>query len=111
MFYDKFVALCKEKGQTPSYVANKIGFSRSSITKWKNEGSNPNMKTLLSVANYFDVPVEYFDETKPNNFEQKEKPPTMDGRVFELVTICNRLTDENLLKVADYIRYLLSTQA
>lgn len=122
MFYDKFYTLCKEKGKTPASVARDVGFSRSIITKWKNEGSSPNMKTLMKVAEYFDVPTDYFREpividtsivssVVEDAIKQKEKPPIMDGRVFELITICNQLTDENLLKAADYIRYLLSTQS
>ena len=122
MFYDKLVALCKEKGVSPSAVAEGIGLSRAAVTKWKNEKSSPNMKTLVKLAEYFGVSTDYFREpividtsvvskAVTDALEQKEKPPTMDGRVFELITICNQLTDENLLKVADYIRYLLSTQA
>lgn len=123
MFYDKLVALCKEKGVSPSAVAEGIGLSRAAVTKWKNEKSSPNMKTLVKLAEYFGVSTDYFREEPivvdtsvvskavTDALEQKEKPPTMDGRVFELITICNQLTDENLLKVADYIRYLLSTQA
>lgn len=123
MFYDKLVALCKENGVSPSAVAEGIGLSRAAVTKWKNEKSSPNMKTLVKLAEYFGVSTDYFREEPivvdtsavskavTDALEQKEKPPTMDGRVFELITICNQLTDENLLKVADYIRYLLSTQA
>lgn len=123
MFYDKFISLCDEIGMTPSAVAKDCGFSRSIITKWKVDGSRPNLKTLEKIARYFGVSTDYFREEPivvdtsivsgavTDAMRQKEKPPTMDGRVFELITICNQLTDENLLKVADYIRYLLSTQA
>ena len=41
---------------------------------------------------------------------EEQKPPETDGKTFELVTLLNRLSDENLAKALDYIQYLLSTQ-
>ena len=121
MFYDKFNTLCNEKGKTPASVARAVGFSRSIITKWKNEGSSPNMKTLVKIAEYFGVSTDYFREpividtsivsgVVTDAMRQKEKPPTMDGKTFEMVTLLNQLTTENMAKAFDYIQYLLSTQ-
>lgn len=121
MFYDKYIELCKKIGKSPSFVAGEIGLSRAAITKWKNEGSKPNMTTLMRVAEYFGVSTDYFREpvvvdtgtvarAASDAMEQKEKPPTMDGKTFEMVTLLNQLTTENMAKALDYIQYLLSTQ-
>lgn len=58
MFYDKFIALCAQKGITPNRAANEIGFDRTSISKWKKSGFTPQSKTLVKIAQYFGVDVQ-----------------------------------------------------
>lgn len=55
-FYNKFVRLCKEKGEAPSAVAEKAGLSRSQVTRWK-QGKGFTDLSALKVANYFGVDV------------------------------------------------------
>ena len=57
-FYERFLALCKEKGKAPSAVATEIGLNNSSTSYWK-KGSIPKGETLSRLAAYFDVPVGY----------------------------------------------------
>jgi len=59
MFYDLYCELCKKRNMTPSKVANKIGFSRSVITMWKNTGRAPKGELLIKIAEYFNVSVDY----------------------------------------------------
>lgn len=58
MVFEKVEALCKEKGVSIYKTEKDIGLSPSSICKWKK--SMPSAKTLKLLAEYFDVPVEYF---------------------------------------------------
>ena len=60
MFYDKFEALCAERGISVTRAILEIGLSRSIGTKWKREGTTPNGKTLAKVSAYFGVPTDYF---------------------------------------------------
>lgn len=59
MFYSVFVELCKKRGVKPSAAAAAIGFNRSSITNWKNNGYTPRRDLLVKVAQYFNVSVDY----------------------------------------------------
>jgi len=61
-FYTKYCKLCAEKGETASKAAVNMGFSRATATGWKN-GKQPNDVTLVRIADYFGVPVSYFDDT------------------------------------------------
>lgn len=70
MFYEKFLELCVSIGKSPSTAAQEAGFSNATATDWKN-GSKPRKANLLKVANYFNVPVEYFSE------ETKKDPSQM----------------------------------
>lgn len=35
MFYDKYVALCAQKGITPSAAAKEIGINKAAVSNWK----------------------------------------------------------------------------
>lgn len=48
MFYTQFLKLCREKGVSPSNVAEAIGFNRFSAAGWK-RGSKPNALTIPAV--------------------------------------------------------------
>lgn len=51
--------LRKEKGLTQSKLAEKLGLSRSTIAMYETEGSEPDLATLLSIAKFFNVSVDY----------------------------------------------------
>lgn len=74
MFYDKYVALCKKNNISPSRAAQEIGFNKSSITNWKNNGYTPRREILVRVADYFGVSVDYLlDKSVPETIEPKER--------------------------------------
>lgn len=57
--YERYVELRDKKGVTDYRVSKDTGISRSTFTDWKNGRSAPKVEKLLSLAKYFDVPVEY----------------------------------------------------
>lgn len=61
MFYDKFISLCAQKGESPTQVSKNIGLSNAAATGWKN-GKKPNDITLKRLADYFGVPVDELKE-------------------------------------------------
>ena len=58
MFWDRFFALCQRNGKKPNPVGKEIGLSSGIISKWKN-GGIPTGETLIKLARYFDVSVDY----------------------------------------------------
>lgn len=58
MFYERFMQLCKRDGVSAAAVAKDIGLSNSVTTYWK-KGAVPKYDTLVKLANYFHVSVEY----------------------------------------------------
>ena len=58
MFWDRFVALCSEKGIKPNPAASALGISSGSVTGWKN-GKLPRIEALLSMADYFHCSVDF----------------------------------------------------
>lgn len=58
--YERYVELRDKKGVTDYRVSEDTGITRSTFTDWKNGRSAPKVEKLLLLADYFDVPVEYF---------------------------------------------------
>ncbi|MBS6447554.1 MAG: helix-turn-helix transcriptional regulator [Clostridiales bacterium] len=59
MFWERFYNMCIAKGTKPNPVAKEIGVSSGVITKWKTEGTLPNGETLIKIADYLDVSIDY----------------------------------------------------
>lgn len=59
MFYDVFYGLCRERGMSPSKALETMGFSKSSVTKWR-DGTIPNDSTKRRLAEFFDVDLSVF---------------------------------------------------
>lgn len=91
MFWDNLVKICKEVNTTPTAVVNALGISGGSITKWK-QGSVPRDTTLLKIADYFGVTVEYL-----LGKEEKEKP-----QVF----LSHKSGDEERERIKEVLLYL-----
>ncbi len=98
IFFDRYSALCKERGESPNSVAKKLGVSSGSITAWK-RGTMPRIETVNMLASFFNVSADYLlgnvsdpffyldnDRIKAeiNSYEdtpQTEKAPTPEGKL------------------------------
>lgn len=59
MIYDQIIKICEINNTKPTPVLRSLGLSSGSLKSWKN-GSGVNSDTLKALADYFDVPVDYF---------------------------------------------------
>ena len=69
MFYTQFLKICKENDVKPTPLIKSLGFSTGNLKKWS-EGATVNSDILAKLAEYFNVPVDYF-------FEDDESPEKM----------------------------------
>jgi transcriptional regulator with XRE-family HTH domain len=74
MFKKIFIALCNQKGESPSYVCDKIGITPSAFSQWT-DATIPRQSTIKRTAEYFDVSIDYL-----LGKEEKEIPL---GRIVE----------------------------
>lgn len=56
--YDNIKQACKEMGISVQDLEKELGFSRSSMYKWKKH--KPSAEKLQAVAKKLDKPMEYF---------------------------------------------------
>ena len=58
MFFNRFEALCNEKGVSVYRACTDIGLNRSAVAKWK-AGGKPNGNTAAKLAAYLGVTTDY----------------------------------------------------
>lgn len=88
-FYQKVIALCKEKGVSRSKMADDIGISRSTPKDWETKKITPREGTVKKVADYFGVPVSYFfSDTGVENQTIRDNHGII-GQAYAPVTISN----------------------
>lgn len=126
MFWDNFYYACLQKGTKPNPLAKELQIASGSMTSWKN-GKLPNGETLLKIANYLDVSVDYLlgrtDEPQTingnsiktgdingdnnANISTKEKNCTAtDETVLELITVFKKLNFSDKAQVMSLVAEL-----
>lgn len=58
--YEQFAKLCKKKKVTAYRVAEDTGIPQATFSQWKHGITQPKVDKIMILADYFDVPVEYF---------------------------------------------------
>ena len=102
MFYDRFLALCKQRGIAPSRAATDAGISKSLVSKWKANGVNdPSPEVARKLADYFKVPLHELLGEQLTEREPRE------ALKYALWGNCEDITDQDLedvLRFAAFIR-------
>lgn len=60
--YKKYLALLDKTHKTSYQVSKDTGIAQSVLSDWKRGRSNPKINKLKKLADYFNVPIEYFLE-------------------------------------------------
>lgn len=60
--YEKYVEIRDSKGITDYRVSEDTGITKSTFSDWKSGRSKPKIDKLKILADYFEVPIEYFLE-------------------------------------------------
>ena len=58
-FVERFEQLCREENESPTVIFTRLGFSRGTVSKWRNGKSFPQGSSLQKIAKHFDVSVDY----------------------------------------------------
>ena len=95
-FIETFTVLCNKRNEKPSVVCKNIGLSNATYSYWKKSNSLPHDTTLLKIAEYFGVSVEYLKGS------EEQDPDTNIPQVERI----NALILENGLKDIDVVREL-----
>lgn len=68
---DKIIEERKKNGWTQEDLAQKLGVSRQSVSKWESAGAIPDLKKIIQLADLFGVSTDYLlkDEIEKENTE------------------------------------------
>lgn len=64
IFGERLKQLRIEKGLSQQKLGEILGFCNQTISFWENGSREPDLDTLLSIAHYFEVTLEYLLEEK-----------------------------------------------
>lgn len=107
MFYDNYVRLCMERGETPTAVARTIGCASSNLAMWK-KGSTPRPAVLQRFADYFGVTPQ---QLLFGDAEQKEQAPAMSEGLSEtkrkLIEFSQSLSEEQAALVLRVLKSIV----
>ena len=102
MFWNNYVNLCSKINKSPNAVAKELSLSSGSVTSWKNNGRVPHHTTLIKIADYFGVSVDYLiGNTDTPTPEPRPTDPTTDD-------ITEGLTPEEVTELRRYADFLRS---
>ena len=85
MFYEIFLKLCNQNNIKPNNVTKALGLSNATATDWK-KGSVPRDTTLLKIADYFGVSVEYF-KGEPERAQTESETVALDQHNIRMVPL------------------------
>ena len=129
MFYEKITELSAKKGMSVARMAQELGLSNATATKWRH-GAKPYYNTLIKIAKYFDVDVEYlvdddyddYDEWLSevkgmtrvqylgtiNEQDKKTAPTEESGIDEEFMVLARKLSAQQMQRVKDFMRGILT---
>lgn len=129
MFYEKITELSAKKGMSVARMAQELGLSNATATKWRH-GAKPYYNTLIKIAKYFDVDVEFLvdddyddydawlSEVKGmtrvqylgtiNEQDKKAAPTEESGLDEEFMVLARKLSAQQMQRVKDFMRGILT---
>jgi repressor (phage associated) len=75
---------------------NTINFNKGKISKWENNKEEPRLSSVKIIADFFDVPLDYFNDTPDSH--------------PEILTLFNQLDEDRQANVVNYATVLLNEQ-
>ncbi len=89
-FWNQFYQLCRNMDLRPTALGSKLNISSGTINNWKN-GTIPNGETLMKLADFFDVSVDYLlgrenAQSNSNSIPQNNIVDSSDGTKFDTTT-------------------------
>ncbi|MDY5628910.1 helix-turn-helix transcriptional regulator [Limosilactobacillus coleohominis] len=102
---NRIAELRKHKGLTIQQVADGIGVSNGTISRYEKGSREPKLETWLKLANFFNVPVSYLQGV--SNISKKDKRDDLNAIVHLKGNTHTAKTDDEQLR-AEFISFLFN---
>ena len=80
---DRIQSLRKTKGLSQEQLAEKIGVSRQSVSKWESEQSLPDIDRIILISEFFEVTTDYL--LKGIESQKEAGGKSVDANIFTIV--------------------------
>jgi len=113
MLGEKIKELRKKKKMTQQDVANKLKLAKSTISQYENNINEPDNKTLIKIADMFEVTVDYLLGRDPNptlSQSEKEEMRVTEELINMLENIPSNKRRQLEKQIIDYAQYLTSKE-
>lgn len=102
IFADKLIMLRKKNGMSQEDLANEIGVSRQSVSKWESAQSIPDLTKIIKISKFFGVSTDYLIKDEIEQPDNNNKPQ-------ETEAAGENIDDEDTIKmsigdVTDYFK-------
>jgi transcriptional regulator with XRE-family HTH domain len=106
---DNLKALRESKKMTQTQLGEHIGAKKSAISLWESGKRQPDQETLVRLANFFEVTVDYLLGREESPIERPEtKTTSSDDPLTEQIMAKARLMNEEelrqLLRIMDAVK-------
>ncbi len=91
MFKETLKQLRKKKRITQTQLGEYCGYSHVAVTKWENGQREPSIDTLVKIADFFDVTVDYLIG---HDFDTKKQPNAITEHSSYVLTKYDKLLDD-----------------
>lgn len=89
-------------------LANELKVSQSTVGMWENGKNKPEFDTLIKIADYFNVSVDYLlGKSENKNKPADENISELDK---ELIKIMSKLTPAEAVRVRDFVSGLIANR-
>lgn len=89
-------------------LAERYNVDRVTISRWENEQNDIPNKTLLDIANFFNISIDYLLGKELNNNANNNS--TLDAATNKLMNIFSSLNGEGQAKILEYASDISSTK-
>ena len=110
MFQERLNFLLKDNNMFQSDLAKYVGYTTQAISRWCRGETEPDLNSLIKIANFFDVSTDYLLGNEKKK-EDNEKIKNIEKEALRKVLVNNGymknnedLTDEELKNLMEFVK-------
>lgn len=104
---DRIKQLRKEKDLTQEEMADQLSLNRATISNWEIDRASPDAKTIIQLADFFNVTVDYLmgiSDSPQTNFSPKA------DKLLKAISLAEELPEEKITELADILEVFIDLQ-
>lgn len=112
-FPERLTEALEKKNISPAELARRIGVNDGTISNYKKGRYAPKDKRVEDIAKALNISIAWLmgADVQMGVFSETKEPAEADPRIEMIYNLIKNMSDENLMKLLDYARYLIAQQS